>query len=63
MTRDTLPGLVRLNDCDGNWDRFIDAVFSEFYHDFIETQPRFRGKRVSCRRDPTYKGKEAGFWH
>jgi hypothetical protein len=60
---DWLPSLVRREDYDGNWDKYINAVFAVFYRDFIETQPKFRGKWVRCRRDPMCDGKEAGFWH
>lgn len=58
-----LPPLVKLEDFDGKWDGYIDAVFAEFHRDFLETQPKYQGKWVRCRRDPTYRGKEAGFWH
>ncbi|MFA5555016.1 MAG: hypothetical protein WCZ89_04020 [Phycisphaerae bacterium] len=57
-----LPTLILLEDFDGNWDRYINEVFSIFYQDFIETQPKFRGQWVRCRRD-LINGKEAGFWH
>ena len=60
---DPLPPLVKLGDCDGKWKSYIEAVFAEFYRDFICSQPKFRGKKVCCRRDPIYDGKEAGFWH
>ena len=60
---DWLPSLTRLEDHDGNWDKYINAVFAIFYHDFIETQPKFAGAWVRCRKDPIFDGKEAGFWH
>lgn len=60
---DWLPPIVKLEDFDGNWDRYINKVFSFFYRDFIESQPMFLGKWVRCRRDLIYDGKEAGFWH
>jgi hypothetical protein len=58
-----LPQLILLGDYDGNWGKYINAVFAIFYRDFIETQPTFREKWVRCRRDPIFDGKEAGFWH
>lgn len=58
-----LPPLIRFDDHEGNWDKYINAVFALFHRDFIATQPKFRDKWVRIRRDPTYKGKEAGFWH
>jgi hypothetical protein len=60
---DWLPSLIQLEDYDGNWHKYIDAVFAIFYRDFIETVPKFAGKYVRCRRDPIVDGKEAGFWH
>jgi len=60
---DWLPPLVVLADYDGDWKRYIEAVFADFFRDFIQSQPQFQGKWVRCRRDPIYDGKEAGFWH
>lgn len=59
---DWLPELLLLEDQEGNWERYVDEVFSIFHRDFIETQPRFQNKWVRCRRD-LIKGKEAAFWH
>ncbi|MBN1589097.1 MAG: hypothetical protein JW888_06255 [Pirellulales bacterium] len=61
--KDWLPSLIRLEEHDGNWDKYVNAVFAIFYRDFIEAQPKFQGKWVRCRRDPIQDGKEAGFWH
>jgi hypothetical protein len=58
-----LPDLIHLNDYSGNWQKYIDYVFSIFYKDFIQSQPKFESKWVRCRRDPIFDGKEAGFWH
>lgn len=58
-----LPALVRFEDYDGTWRRYIDAVFALFYRDFIQSQPRLCGRSVRCRREPLCEGKEAGFWH
>jgi hypothetical protein len=58
-----LPALIKLEDFNGDWNRYIDCAFSIFYRDFIEAQPKFKGCWVRCRRDQIYNGKEAGFWH
>jgi len=60
---DWLPPLIRLEDYAGDWKRYINEVFAVFHRDFIQSQPRFLGRWVRCRRDPIYDGKEAGFWH
>ena len=62
MTAEWLPMLIKLEDHGGDWNRYIDEVFSIFYKDFIESQPKFQGKWVRCRRD-LIDGKEAAFWH
>jgi hypothetical protein len=59
---DWLPELIKLENFNGDWNRYIDEVFSIFYRDFIENQPKFQNKWVRCRRD-LIKGKEASFWH
>lgn len=58
-----LPALMLLSSYDGNWGRYINAVFAEFHHDFIQRIPKLDGLPVYHRRDPIYDGKEAGFWH
>lgn len=55
-----LPALV---ENPGDWDEFVRRVYAVFRRDFVESQPRFRGGWVRCRRDPMHDGKEAGFWH
>jgi hypothetical protein len=60
---DWLPPLMCLDDCGGEWKRYVEAVFGEFYYDFIASQPQSQGLSVQCRRDPIMDGKEAGFWH
>jgi hypothetical protein len=60
---DWLPPLLRLTEYGGDWNRYINEVFAIFHRDFIQSQPRFQGCWVRCRRDPLYNGKEAGFWH
>lgn len=60
---DWIPKLTLLDDFGGDWNRYIDHLFSIFYKDFIESQPKFQNCWVRCRRDPIYDGKEAGFWH
>ena len=58
-----LPPLIILQDFDGNWDRYCDALYSIFHKDFIASQPQFLNRYVRCRRNPIMDGKEAGFWH
>jgi hypothetical protein len=59
---DWLPDLLLFEDFGGDWQRYEDEIFTIFYKDFIENQPKFQDKWVRCRRD-LIKGKEAAFWH
>ena len=60
---DWLPGLVLLNDYEGNWDRFIGDIYMFFRRDFIENQTIFNGQPVKMKRYPLLNGKELTFWH
>jgi hypothetical protein len=58
-----LPPLVYLQDYDGNWDRYLIAIYAYFRRDFIESKPSFQGKNLAVKRHPFIQGKEATFWH
>ena len=60
---DWLPPLVYLEDCNGDWDSYLDAIYSFFKHDFVDDKPVFRGRRLGLKRHPQTHGKEATFWH
>lgn len=55
--------LILMADHDNSWSKYIEAVYTAFRRDFIDSQPKFRGGWVRCRRDPLFDQKEAGFWH
>jgi hypothetical protein len=58
-----LPQLVLLDDYDGDWGTYIEAVYEYFRKDFIESSPVFEAKIVGLKRLPYFKGKEYAFWH
>jgi len=60
---DWLPPLVLLQEYDGDWKRYIEAVYDCFKVDFIDSKPRFRNKTIRLKRYPLLDGKEATFWH
>jgi len=47
---------------DGNWEEFIECVYQVFKQDFMQTQPSYQGRIVTC-DTKIIDGKEAGFWH
>jgi len=60
---DWLPPLVLLNDYQGNWDAYLEAIYGWFKRDFVDNRPLFQGRRLGLKRYPLSKGKEATFWH
>ena len=60
---DWLPPLVLFSDYNGNWERYLEAIYACFKHDFIDSSPVFQGRRLGLKRHPMTHGKEATFWH
>jgi hypothetical protein len=60
---DWLPPLVLLEDFEGNWDSYFNAIYAYFKQDFVESRPIFQGRRLGLKRFPLTHGKEATFWH
>lgn len=58
---DWLPDLL-LADCDGDWQRYEDKIYSIFYMDFIESRPVLENMPVYVKRF-LENGKERSFWH
>lgn len=63
VTSDWLPALVLFDDFKGNWDSYLDAIYSYFKKDFVDNKPVFQGRRLGLKRFPLSQGKEATFWH
>jgi hypothetical protein len=60
---DWLPPLIRLNDYHGDWERYVNALYDHFKHEFIDSHPFLDGVRISFMRRPMDQGKVATFWH
>jgi hypothetical protein len=59
-----LPGLICLRDYDGDWDRYVTALYERFRADFILSTPQtLSPKRWGIKRYPIVRGCEATFWH
>jgi hypothetical protein len=58
-----LPSLILFSDFNGNWDRYLEAIYACFNQDFIDSPPIFHGRRLGLKRHPMTHGKEATFWH
>ncbi|MCB9134752.1 MAG: hypothetical protein H6636_04945 [Anaerolineales bacterium] len=58
-----LPPLVLLEKHQGNWEKYLNAVYQFFVRDFVDHKPVFRETSLSLKRHPMHDGKEATFWH
>lgn len=58
-----LPALVTLDQCNGDWNVYVEVVYGCFKREFIDASPSFLGKRVSFFWGDRVLGKPATFWH
>lgn len=58
-----LPASEPLGSHDGDWTRYLNAIYKIFEQDFVVEKPVFRGKRLGLKRYPLYDNKEGTFWH
>lgn len=58
-----LPGLLLLEDAQGDWETYLETIHQRFVSDFILSKPNWTGKRVAVKRHPEYDEKSATFWH
>jgi len=59
---DWLPEPLSYADFNGDWDKFIEAVYQVFKRDFIESRPKCEGIRV-VHNGTIEDSKEKAFWH
>ena len=55
--------LVLLEDCGGDWDKYIELLYSFFKDDFASNTIFYKAEKVILKRGPLVKGKEVTFWH
>ena len=58
-----LPNMILLEDYNGNYDKYIKAVFDVFKRDFIDKKTRFRGEVLRLKWEPEFQNKACTFYH
>lgn len=58
-----LPALICLPAYDGDWTRYVDAVYEAFRTDFVRRKPSLAGRQCGLCRSQLSEGKEDTFWH
>lgn len=57
------PGLLYLEDFEGNFSKYFKAVYVVFENDFIKSQPNYEGYKVAVRKYPEVDGLHRTFYH
>lgn len=58
-----LPDIIPLEQYGGNVTSYLDAIYSVFRRDFVDSKPVFRGSRLGLKKKPIVDGKEYTFYH
>lgn len=58
-----LPGLVLLENYNGDWNQYLNSIYEIFKSDFINSTCKYRGIIVAIKKHPKINNKEATFWH
>lgn len=58
-----MPPLILLEDFDGDFSQYIEAVYAIFKRDFVDSKPNWEGKRFALKKYPMEYGKEHTFYH
>lgn len=58
-----LPDIIQLNDYQGDFESFYEAVYQIFVKDFVRSRPVFEGVKLGLKKYPLVEGKEYTFYH
>ncbi len=54
-----LPDLILLENYNGNWNDYLEAVYRYFCDDFVHNKSFYQGQKLALKRHPVILGKEA----
>lgn len=57
------PGLMYLEDFEGDFSKYFKAVYAVFENNFIKSQPDFQNIKVSAQKFPLVDGIHRTFYH
>lgn len=58
-----LPAIVEFGQFSGNWELYLDHIYTIFEKDFLKSKPEFNGTVLNVKRHPKTNGKKTTFWH
>jgi len=63
VEREKLPELIYLEDYNGDYKSFINAVYAVFERDFVKSQPEFGGQQLRHKKHPAFQDRPYTFYH
>jgi|SRR5690625_3930577 len=57
------PDLIHFEEYNGDFSKYLQAVYSIFHKDFIHSYPSYENVRVSVRKYPEVEGMHRTFYH
>lgn len=57
------PELIEASEFGGNFQNYFKAVYTIFENDFIKSQPKYEGFKVSAQKHPEVDGIHRTFYH
>ena len=63
VSREHLPELIYLEDYNGNYQLFIDAVYAVFERDFINHKTTFGSHQLKMKYHPAFQERAYTFYH
>jgi hypothetical protein len=58
-----IPDIILLEDYQGDYGKYIKAVYDVFQRDFIQEKTRFRGELLCLKWEPIFQNKASTFYH
>lgn len=58
-----MPPLILLDDYNGDFQQYLEAVYAIFKRDFVDSKPKWENKRFAMKKYPIEFGKEHTFYH
>lgn len=58
-----LPPIITLEEYSGDIVNYLEAVYTIFRRDFVDSKPKYRNKRLGLKKYPLISDKEYTFYH
>ena len=58
-----LPKLIYLNDYNGNFQSYVNAIYAVFEYDLIKNRPKFGSCKLSLKNNPLFQQRSYTFYH